>query len=121
MAAAKAPPPTRADRAPISSFTAFTVAWAARLDRSAAAWAVCLDFWSIPRCASRWAFFRARSAIFPAAAFFPVGSGTLVGAARVRAACSTAWRVLGRMAPAAGFSFNALERRGRSLMDGLIE
>ena len=65
--------------------TAFTVAWAALLDRSAVAWAVCLDFWSIPRCASRWAFFRARPAIRSVAAFFPVGPGALAGAARVRA------------------------------------
>ena len=121
MAAASTPPPTRADRAPISSFTAFTVAWAARLDRSAAAWAVCLDFWSIPRWASRWAFLRARSAIFPAAAFLPAGPGALAGAARTRTACSAACRALGLIVPAAGFSFSALECRGRSLIDGWID
>ena len=103
-----------------SAATAFVTATAAFLESSAAALAVCLDFCSILRWAAVCAFLRARSITCLAV---PAGfrAADFTAPVDVWADLSIAFRVLGANAPPGGFSFGPEERRGRSLMDGLID
>ncbi|WP_242955291.1 hypothetical protein [Flavonifractor sp. An52] len=121
-AATKTTPPTNDTNALTSAATAFVTATAAFLESSAAALAVCLDFCSILRWAAVCAFRRARS-ITCLAAGVPAVFRAVVLTALVDtwADLSIAFRVLGVNAPPGGFSFGPEERRGRSLMDGLMD